>query len=98
DRPSALKSVDRDAYTGVPDGIKVDQEGNVYCAAPGGVWIFDPSGRHLGTISTVGNGATQCASGGEDWKALFVTTQHVLYRIRLSIPGIPVPHLAPTAT
>ena len=33
-----------------PDGMKVDVEGNVYSTGPGGVWIIDPSGKHLGTI------------------------------------------------
>ena len=35
-----------------PDGMKVDVEGNVYSTGPGGVWIIDPAGNHLGTIHT----------------------------------------------
>src|SRR5260370_15536052 len=35
---------------GAPDGMKADREGNVWCTGPGGIWIIDPSGRHLGTI------------------------------------------------
>ena len=34
----------------MPDGMKVDVEGNVYCGGAGGVWVLDPSGKHLGTI------------------------------------------------
>ena len=35
---------------GVPDGMKVDSVGNVYAPGPGGVWVFSPEGKHLGTI------------------------------------------------
>ena len=35
---------------GAPDGMKVDQQGNVYCTGPGGIWIMDSSGKHLGRI------------------------------------------------
>src|SRR6266545_7813941 len=41
-----------DDRVGVPDGMKVDVEGNVYCTGPGGIWIFDRAGTHLGTIAT----------------------------------------------
>jgi len=42
----------QDDRLGVPDGMKVDVAGNVYCTGPGGIWIFDPHGIHLGTIAT----------------------------------------------
>lgn len=80
----------RDA-PGVPDGMKVDTEGNVYCTAPGGIWIFDPSGQHLGTI-VPGEQTTNLAWGGPDWTTLFFTTRSTVGRIQLKIPGIPVPH------
>ena len=35
---------------GVPDGMKVDVEGNVYCGGAGGIWIMDPNGKKLGRI------------------------------------------------
>ena len=76
---------------GVPDGMKVDVEGNVYCTGPGGVCIIDPSGRHLGTILAGPIQATNCGWGGEDWKTLFITTMDSLFRIQLKIAGIPVP-------
>jgi len=80
---------------GSPDGMKVDVEGNVYCTGPGGIWIMDPSGKHLGIILTgeaskVG-APTNIGWGGEDWKTLFFTTYHTLGCTRLKIPGIPVP-------
>ena len=76
---------------GVPDGMKVDVEGNVYCTGPGGVWVLDSSGRHLGTILTGAPSTTNIAWGGDDWKTLFITTRHTLARIQLKISGAPVP-------
>ena len=82
----------RGERSGIPDGMKVDMEGNVYCTGPGGVWVIDPSGKHLGTILTGADQTTNCAWGGEDWKTLFITTLEPLARIQLKIPGVPVPH------
>ncbi|MDA1127674.1 MAG: SMP-30/gluconolactonase/LRE family protein [Chloroflexi bacterium] len=81
----------RGEMSGIPDGMKVDVEGNVYCTGPGGVWIMDPSGKHLGTILTEVEHTTNMAWGGEDWKTLFITTFETLARIELKIAGMPVP-------
>jgi gluconolactonase len=70
--------------------MKVDQAGNVYCTGPGGIWIVDSSGKHLGTISTKET-ATNMAWGDDDWSTLYCTTRHTLARLRLKIPGVPVP-------
>ncbi len=72
---------------GVPDGMKVDREGNLYCTGPGGIWIFSPVGTHLGTIEFPEVPAN-CAWGDEDAMTLYVTARTSLYRIRLNIPGI----------
>jgi gluconolactonase len=80
----------QDDRLGVADGMKVDLEGNVYCTGPGGIWIFDPSGKHLGTLAT-GMQTTNLAWGDEDWKTLYVTTRHTLERIRMNVAGVPVP-------
>lgn len=74
---------------GVPDGMKVDQLGNVYCTGPAGIWIFDPNGRFLGRVVTPEVPAN-LAWGDEDWKTLYITAQTSLYRLRLSVAGIPV--------
>jgi gluconolactonase len=69
------------------DGIKVDKAGHVYLSAPGGVWIFDAAGRHLGTIvapSPVHN----FAWGGADGKTLYLCARANLYRIPLLIEGV----------
>ena len=49
--------------TGIPDGMKVDVEGNVYCTGSGGVWVMDATGRHLGTILTEVEHTTNMAWG-----------------------------------
>ena len=78
--------------SGAPDGMKVDVEGNVYSTGPGGVWIIDPSGKHFGTILTEAKRqTTNVAWGGDDWKTLYITTLEAVSRLRLNIPGIPVP-------
>ena len=40
----------RGSEPGVPDGMKVDVAGNVYCGGAGGIWILDPQGKKLGRI------------------------------------------------
>jgi len=72
---------------GVPDGLKVDLEGNVYSTGPGGVWIFSPDGKLLGKIS-VPETATNLAWGESDRKTLYITGSTSLYRIRLKIAGV----------
>lgn len=76
-----------DTRPGAPDGMKVDQQGNIYSAGPGGVWIFSPDGKHLGTIETpekVGN----VAWGGADHKTLYIAASTSIYRIALKTPGV----------
>ena len=72
---------------GAPDGMKVDQKGNIYGTGPGGVWIFSPEGKHLGTIKPPEVPAN-CNWGDADGKTLYMTARTGLYRIRLKIPGI----------
>ena len=80
------------AKHGAPDGMKVDQNGNVYSAGPGGIWIFSPAGKHLATIAvaeTVGN----LAWGDADHKTLYICATGSVYRIRLNVQGV-TPHIA----
>jgi len=76
-----------DKAPGGPDGIKVDQKGNVYAPGPGGIWIMSPTGKHLGTV-LIPERAANLAFGDSDGKALYLTAQTSLYRIRLKIAGI----------
>lgn len=80
-----------DPRVGAPDGMKVDQRGNLYSAGPAGVWIISPEGKHLGTIDIperVGN----VAWGGADHKTLYVAASSSIYRIPLKVPGV-YPHI-----
>ncbi|MEX2301638.1 MAG: SMP-30/gluconolactonase/LRE family protein [Bryobacterales bacterium] len=70
---------------GLPDGLKLDKRGNLYCTGPGGVWIFAPDGKHLGTIQPEQVPAN--VAWGDDGKSLYMTARTGLYRIRLSAEG-----------
>jgi gluconolactonase len=69
------------------DGIKVDQKGNLYVSAPGGLWLISPEGKHLGTIITPRH-AHNFHWGDEDGKTLYLCARNTLYRMRLNIPGV----------
>ena len=69
------------------DGIKVDQNGNLYVSGPGGLWILSPEGKHLGTIVPPMH-PHNIAWGDADGKTLYMTAQSALYRMRLNIPGV----------
>jgi gluconolactonase len=66
---------------GLPDGLKVDEAGNVFATGPGGVLVFSPDGRHLGTIRTTQ--ATANCAFDRDGTALYMTADSYLLRIRL---------------
>ena len=76
---------------GVPDGMKVDVEGNIYCGGSGGVWVIDADGNHLGTIVHGHDASTNVAFGGNDWKTLFFTTWNTVGSVQVNTPGLPVP-------
>jgi gluconolactonase len=78
-----------DARPGGPDGMKVDEKGNVYSTGPGGVWIFSPEGKPLGTI-VMPEKSANVAWGGPDRKTLYITASTSIYRIRLEIAGAPL--------
>ena len=69
------------------DGMKADVKGNLYLSAPGGVWIFDPLGKHLATV-TAPHPVHNFAWGGKDARTLYLCARSALYRIDLLIPGI----------
>jgi gluconolactonase len=79
------------AEPGVPDGMKVDSAGNVYCGGSGGLWILDPRGRKLGRIVHGQPQTTNIAFGGPDWKTLYYTNWNFLGSVSLRIAGMPVP-------
>jgi len=81
----------RGAEPGVPDGMKVDIAGNVYCGGAGGIWIMDPQGKKLGRIVHGHPATTNIAFGGDDWKTLYFTSRTHLGSVNLKIAGLPVP-------
>jgi len=87
--PKLLYDATSDSRAGAPDGMKVDVQGNIYSAGPGGVWIFSPEGKPLGTIvmpERVGN----VTFGGSDRKTLYIAASTSIYRIQLNIAGEPL--------
>jgi gluconolactonase len=70
---------------GVPDGLKVDAQGNLFSAGPGGIYVIAPDGTLLGRFD-FGVATGNCAFG-EDGSTLFVTSNTAVYRIRLTTKG-----------
>ncbi len=80
-----------DETDGVPDGMRVDVKGRVYCTGPGGTWVFAPDGTRLGIIRTPEVPAN-LAFGGPDLKTLFFTARTSVYTLRVKVPGQPQPY------
>jgi gluconolactonase len=76
-----------DTRPGAPDGMKVDRRGNVYSTGPGGIWIFSPEGKALGTI-LIPERTANVNWGGADHKTLYITASSSIYRVTLKVPGI----------
>ncbi len=70
---------------GLPDGMKVDAHGNLFATGPGGVLVFSPDGKHLGTFET-GEATANCG-WGEDGTTLFITADMYIGRVKLNTRG-----------
>ena len=79
-----------DETEGVPDGMKVDAQGRVFCTGPGGTWVFAPDGTRLAIIRTPEVPAN-VAFGGPDLRTLFLTARTSVYALRVRTPGQPHP-------
>jgi len=86
--PKLLYDATADPRVGGPDGMKVDMEGNIYSAGPGGVWIFSPEGKPLGTI-VMPERTANVAWAGPDRKTLYICASTSIYRVHLKIAGEP---------
>ena len=65
---------------GIPDGMKCDEQGNVWVTGPGGVWVISAGGEHLGTVEVPEN-VGNLSWGGTDWHTLFLPSTTSLYSI-----------------
>jgi gluconolactonase len=79
--------------TGVVDGMKCDERGDLWVTGPGGVWVLDPTGALLGVLEVpedVGN----LTWGGADLHTLFLAASTSLYAVRTLVGPALLPHLA----
>jgi gluconolactonase len=78
-----LVSFDSSFGEGLPDGMRLDKEGNIYTTGPGGIWIVNPKGEKLGLIKMPEIAANLCF----DDKGLFITASTSIYRVDTKIPA-----------
>jgi gluconolactonase len=83
--PRIFYDVNDQTGEGAADGMKVDSQGNIFATGPGGVWIFDPDGTHLGTIKP--DEVPANVAWGDNGSTLYMTARTGLYRVRLSTSG-----------
>jgi len=80
-----FRDVSAEKDSGLPDGMKIDSLGNIWATGPGGIWVFTPGGKHLGTIKLPEQPAN--LAWGGDWKTLYITACTTLYRLKTSVAG-----------
>jgi len=71
---------------GVPDGMRVDRHGNVFVTGPGGIWVWDPQGNHLGTI-LMPESTANLNWGDADYRTLYITASTSVYRLKTRTRG-----------
>lgn len=71
---------------GVPDGIKVDENGNLFVTGPKGIWVWDANGDHLGTI-VMPEQPANLAWGDKDFRTLYITATTSVYRLKTKAHG-----------
>ena len=83
---SIFADLNEDRGPGIPDGVKVDSLGRVYCTGPGGIWVFQPDGARVGIIEWPEQ-AVNMAFGGPDMRTLFCCAHTSVYTLRVKAPG-----------
>jgi len=76
---------------GVPDGIKVDKNGNLFVTGPEGIWVWDAKGNHLGTI-VMPEQPANLTWGDKEYRTLYITATTSVYRLETKTQGY-VPYL-----
>jgi gluconolactonase len=71
---------------GVPDGMKVDKNGNIFVTGPGGIWVWDAKGHHLGTI-VMPEQPANLNWGDKDNRTLYITATTSVYRLQMKTQG-----------
>lgn len=77
--------------SGVPDGMKLDDKGNLYVTGPEGIWVWDAQGQHLGTI-VLPEQPANLTWGDPDYRTLYITATKSVYKLRTQAQG-DVPYL-----
>ena len=75
------------AAPGVPDGLKVDTAGRVWCVGSGGIWVIAPSGEVIGIVQ-MPEVVRNLAFGGPDFRTLYLTPGGSLAKLEVTTPGI----------
>ncbi len=71
---------------GLPDGLAVDQDGNLWATGPGGIYVFSPEGKLLGNLWT--NERTSNCAFGDDGSTLYLTVDMYLCRVKTNTKGV----------
>jgi gluconolactonase len=71
---------------GVPDGMKVDKNGNIFVTGPKGIWVWDAKGNHLGTI-VIPEQPANLNWGDKDHRTLYITATTSVYRLVMKTQG-----------
>jgi len=77
----ATDDVGKPGFKGLPDGMKVHSSGTIFATGPGGVWVFDPSGKVLARLRT-GEATSNCAFSTDE-KTFFMTADNYVLKIEL---------------
>lgn len=83
----ALLTYTGDEGPGGPDGLKIDEAGNLWATGPGGIRIITPEGKILGLIKTP-KAAANLAFGDDDGKTVYITSVDTIYKVRSNIAGV----------